>query len=559
MKKYKAIKSLIGLVSAIVFTGFYTSCSSDFLNEDVYGEVDPSEMTNEENVEATIISAYSILNGQMDDASNAYNSPASNWSFGDVLADDCYKGGGGTGDQSQIHTMELYNTDATTLDVERKWLALYEGVKRVNTAMQLLDASEDYTDSDKSERMGELYFLRGHFYFELKKIYDNVPYIDETATSVEDYKVSNLIYSSDSLWGLIETNFKLAYNSLPDEQEDVGRPTKIAAKAYLAKCYLFQSEWQKTYNATEEVMSSDNYGLMDDFQDVFLPENDNCKEIIFAVQASVNDGQSSNYNGCIGDRLNTPGGDFYPQYGFHRPSQNLVNAFKTDSIGMPIEDNENVTSDDYVDPRVDITLARQGIPYKDLGVEYDTSWARAFSTYGEFETKKRIISANSEYYISEWPYVSSLNYYVIRYAEVVLWRAEAAAELGELEEARSLVNEIRERAANSEYVMNLEETDYAANYKISTYNEAWTDQDEAIDNVRLETRLELAMEGHRFFNLVRWGVAAEVIDEYLTVEKTRHSHLTNASFTEGKNEYMPIPQDYIDQVGEDLVQQNDGY
>nr|WP_276169220.1 RagB/SusD family nutrient uptake outer membrane protein [Zobellia alginiliquefaciens] len=534
------------------------SCSDDYLEEVTFGEVPPSEMTKPENVEKAIISAYSVLNGQIDGASNAYNSPASNWSFGDVVSDDSYKGGGGTGDQNQIHQMELYNTNSTTYDVERKWMALYEGVKRTNEAMKLLDASEDFDAGLKAQRRAELRFIRGHYYFELKKIYNQIPYIDETAETVDDYARSNTEFTSEELWGKIEDDFQAAYDVLPDSQEEQGRPTKLAAMAYLAKTYLFQEKWQDAFDATTLVMSG-NYGLMDDFQSVFLPENDNGIEVVFAVQYSVNDGQSDNYNGSIGDRLTAPGGPFYSQYGFHRPSQNLVNTFKTDASGLPVVDNVEITATDNVDPRLDITIGRPGIPYKDLDVLYEDNWARDLATYGPFGPKKRILSANSPYHVTVWPYVDALNYYIIRYAEVLLWRAEAAVELGNLEEARNLVNEIRQRAANSEFVKTLDGSADAANYVIATYDTVWTDIDDARDKVRLETRLELAMEGHRFFNLVRWGIAKDVIDDYLVIEKTRRSHLTNAAFTAGKNEYWPIPQEYIDSVEDGLITQNNGY
>ncbi|MFI2743259.1 RagB/SusD family nutrient uptake outer membrane protein [Zhouia sp. PK063] len=553
------IKNITKCTLLLVLAVQLTSCSSNFLDETTYGEVDPTEMTKPENVERAIISAYSVLNGQFDGASNAYNSPDSNWSFGDVVSDDCYKGGGGTGDQNNIHQMEIYKTLPTTIDVERKWMALYEGVKRCNEAMRLLNESEDFDATLKEQRMGELHFLRGHYYFELKKIYNHIPYIDETASQVSDYAKSNTEFTSEELWTKIEADFQAAYDALPDSQDEVGRPTKIAAKAYLAKCYLFENKWQQVYDATTEVINSGKYDLLDDFQSVFLPENDNSKEIIFAVQHTVNDGQPSNYNGSIGDRLTAPGGPFYAQYGFHRPSQNLVNAFKTDEKGLPKEDNVNLTATDHVDPRLDITIGRPGIPYKDLDVLYDSSWARDLATYGPFAPKKRIVSANSPYYVTVWPYVNALNYYIIRYAEVLLWRAEAAVELNKLEEARGLVNQIRERAKNSTYVKTLDGTANAANYTIALYTDAWTNQDQAKAAVHLETRLELAMEGHRFFDLVRWGDAAQTINNYLNVEKTRRTHLMNANFTTGKDEYFPIPQDYIDVVGTDKVTQNEGY
>ncbi|MAN26716.1 MULTISPECIES: RagB/SusD family nutrient uptake outer membrane protein [Mesonia] len=544
---------------ALAFIFQSLSCSDDYLEETTYGEVAPAEMTNPENVERAIISAYSVLNGQFDTASNAFNSPDSNWSFGDVVSDDAYKGGGGTGDQNNIHQMEIFNTNPTIIDVERKWMALYEGVKRCNEALKLLKASEAFDANLKVQRLAELHFLRGHYYFELKKIYNHIPYIDESAITVEDYARSNTEFTSEELWAKIEANFQTAYEGLPETQSEAGRPTKIAAKAYLTKCYLFQKKWQQAFDASTEVMES-NYGLLDDFQEVFLPENDNSKEIIFAVQHTINDGQASNYNGSIGDRLSAPGGPFYAQYGFHRPSQNLVNAYKTNTNGLPVANNNTDLSDeDLIDPRLDITVGRPGIPYKDLGILYEESWARDLATYGPYGPKKRIVSANSAFYVKVWPYVNALNYYIIRYAEVVLWRAEAAVELNNLEESRQLVNQIRGRAANTATVKKLEGTEDAANYNIATYESVWTDQELAREAVHLETRLELAMEGHRFFNLVRWGKASSVINSYLEVEKTRRSHLMNAQFKAGTNEYWPIPQRYIDGTPKDLVTQNTGY
>ncbi|AKD03690.1 RagB/SusD family nutrient uptake outer membrane protein [Pontibacter korlensis] len=535
--------------SKLVFTAlviFSSSCSDDYLEEMTYGEISPSEMTSPGNVDRAIIAAYSLLNGQYDASSSAFNSPASNWSFGDVVSDDAYKGGGGTGDQNNIHLMEIFNTNPTIIDIERKWVALYEGVKRTNEAMRLLQNSQEYDVALKENRMGELYFLRGHYYFELKKIYNTIPYIDETAATVNDYAVSHTQYTSEQLWDKIEENFSNAYERLPNDQEEVGRPNKMTAKAYLAKTYIFQGQWQNALDAANEVINSNKYSLLPNFRDVFLPENDNSSEIIFAVQHSVLDGAPDNYNGSIGDRLSAPGGPFYSQYGFHRPSQNLVNAYKTNAIGMPVLDNKNLAEADFVDPRLDHTVGRPGIPYLDLGVLYEASWARDLSTYGPFAPKKRIVSANSPYQIKTWPYISALNYYIIRYADLLLWKAEALVELGDLEGARAVVNQVRGRAKDSQYVMNLEGTTPAASYRIETYNTPWTDQATAREAVRTERRLELALEGHRFFDLVRWGVAAETINAYLEVEKTRRTHLTNANFIEGTHNYFPVPQKYLD-------------
>ena len=537
----------------------FCACSGDFLEESPKGQVTPDQITTAENLEKIIIGAYQLLNGQMDNSSNAMNSPASNWSFGDVVSDDAYKGGGGTGDQAQIHQMELYQTDPTLVDVERKWSVLYEGIRRVNSALRLLEQVNDMDERIKEKRRGELFFLRGHYYFELKRIYNQIPYIDETAVEIDAFYVSNVVYDSEELWEKIALDFERAMERLPLAQKEVGRPTQTAALAYAAKVKLYQGKWIEVLHLTQRVLDS-SFELYDDFEGLFLPENDNNKEVLFAVQHAINDGSFKNYNGSVGDRLSAPGGPFYPQYGFHRPSQNLINAFKTDENGWPQEGKEDLTEEDYVDPRLDHTVGRPGIPYRDLGVVYQASWARDEATYGPYAPKKRIVSAKSPYYSKTWPYVSSLNYYVIRYAEVLLWRAEALVEVGDLNQAQLLVNQIRNRAKKSSYVKKIEQAAYAANYKIEPYTQPWKTVDEARVAVRLESRLELALEGERFFNLVRWGIASEVINtQYLPEEKKKRNFLTNAYFQEGKNEYFPIPQRYIDGAGQIKIVQNPNY
>lgn len=541
---------------SLVFSG---GCSSDFLGETPQGELLPEEITTATHVEKVIIGAYQTLNGQMDNSSNAMNSPASNWSFGDVMSDDAYKGGGGTGDQVQIHRMELYQTDPTILDVERKWSVLYEGIHRVNTALRLLELAVDFDPEHKERRKGELYFLRGHYYFELKRLYNRIPYLDESIVAIEDYTVSNVVYTSAELWEKIAQDFVWASERLPLQQTEAGRPTKMAAIAYRAKTSIYQGKWEEVIHLTQQVVGS-TYGLFADFEGLFLPENDNNKEVIFAVQHAIQEGSLHNYNGSVGDRLAAPGGPFYPQYGFHRPSQNLINAFKTNANGLPMMDTVDLQSSDFVDPRLDHTVGRPGIPYRDLGILYHESWARDVATYGPYAPKKRIVSAKSPFYSKTWPYVSALNYYVIRYAEVLLWRAEAFVELGDFDQAQALVNQIRIRAKYSKYVQRLDQQGAAAPYYIEPYTTPWQTKEQAQAAVRLESRLELALEGERFFNLVRWGIASDVINnQYLPQEKQKRNFLTNAHFQKGKNEYFPIPQRYIDGAGQVKIEQNPNY
>ncbi|MDM1408706.1 RagB/SusD family nutrient uptake outer membrane protein [Myroides sp. DF42-4-2] len=561
MKKKKNISFyLLSLrfLLAVSITSLW-ACNSDFLTETPPGELLPEEITTTEHVEKLIIGAYQILNGQLDNSSNAMNSPASNWSFGDVMSDDAYKGGGGTGDQVQIHRMEMYQTDPTILDVERKWSVLYEGIYRVNTALRLLEHVDDFDQQHKQQRKGELYFLRGHYYFELKRLYNRIPYLDESIVDMDAFTVSNVLYTSEELWEKIGQDFLRASERLPLKQMEVGRPTQTAAIAYHAKVKLYQGKWEEVIHLTQQVLGS-TYGLYADFEGLFLPENDNNKEIIFAVQHAIQDGSLHNYNGSVGDRLASPGGPFYPQYGFHRPSQNLINAFRTNEHGLPVLDTLDLRASDFVDPRLDHTVGRPGIPYRDLGILYHQSWARDEATYGPYGPKKRIVSAKSPYYSKTWPYVSALNYYVIRYAEVLLWRAEALVEQGDFNQAQVLVNQIRMRAKQSQYVKRLDQQGAAAPYYIEPYKNPWRTKEQAQKAVRLESRLELALEGERFFNLVRWGIASDVINnQYLPREKQKRNFLTNAHFQKGKNEYLPIPQRYIDGAGEIKIEQNPNY
>jgi hypothetical protein len=541
-----------------IITLFAYSCSKDFIEKDPYGVLTDQQILSTDNLEGLVISAYSILNGQMDQGSNAYNSPASNWSFGDVTSDDMYKGGGGTGDQHQIHLMEIFNITPDIYDIERKWLALYEGVHRANLAIHALDISTEIDPDLKSQRIAEMRFLRGHFYFELKKIYNQIPYLDENDLGLEDIYVSNTEYTSEELWGKIEDDFKAAYAVLPSEQSQPGRPTKWAAQAYLCKTYIYQQKWHDAITAANDVIDNGGYSLMQNFNEVFLPENDNGPEVVFAIQYSINDGSPRNYNGSIGDRLIPPGGPRYAGYGFERPSQSLINAYETDPVtGLPVV-GDSVQAGDYLDPRVDYTAGRPGIPYKDLGILYEASWARDLATYGPYGPKKRVLSANSPYYLPHWPYVVATNFYIIRYADVLLWKAEALIETDDLEGGRHLINMIRRRAHNSNYVQNLDGTGDADNYAIGEYTNSFNNYTEAINALRLERRLEFAHEGQRFFDLVRWGIADSVLNSYFASEQKLRGYLVGAHFTPGKNEYMPIPQAQID-LGKGLITQNPGY
>ena len=553
------IKRILYIVTLIVLTT--TACNKDFLNSPPLGELSKDQLAEKSGVETVIIGAYSVLNGQIDQVSNAFNSPASNWSFGDVTSDDAYKGGGGTGDQNNIHKMETFTVDATSLDAQRKWMALYEGVNRANEALKLIKKAEGYDEKLRAERIAEMRFLRGHFYFELKKIYDKIPYIDETTQNKEDYYVSNKALTSVELWAKIEDDFKAGLSVLPSSRTaEPGRPTRFSAWAYLCKAYVFQKKWTDAISAADTIILKGGYSLMPNFSDTFTPENDNGREILFAVQHSINDGSTNSFNGSIGDRLFPIGGPYWPgaQYGFMRPSQNLVNSYKTTAQGLPLAGNIDVVETDFVDPRLDHTVARPGIPFLDLRETYNTAWIRDLSTYGPFSIKKRLVSPLSSHWLRVNPYTNDLNYYIIRYADVLLWKAEAAIETSAMEMGRSLINQVRARARDGKKVQKIGSGVDAANYKIDIYTTAFADYGSAIRALKVERRLEFSLEGHRFFDLVRWGEAATVINSYLDVEKTKRSYLSIAKFNIGKNEYQPIPQNEID-LSKGVLDQNDNY
>jgi hypothetical protein len=510
------------------------------------------------------------------------------WAYGSVRSDDAYKGGGSVGDVGEYNTYEQYNlvTPTTIGNANNTWARAYGAISRANFALQALNNLTDAQFAEKKVRQGELRFLRGHMHFMLKVLFKYIPYIDETLSEEDILKASNRQYSNDELWNKIAEDFQAAVDNLPETQAQVGRANKLSAKAYLAKVRLYQAYQQdENHNVTgitpqrlnevvaltTDVINSGKYSLQPDFAENFLFGYDNGPESVFAVQFSINDGTA------IG-RLSMATSLNYslaPQYGccwFHIPSQNMVNAFKTNANGLPQFDTFNagdLTDTDLtptgapVDPRIDHTIGIQGHPFKyNPSILYDHSWERISALYGGFGNMKEQQEATSPSFKKVGPfYGSAKNIDIIRYADVLLWKAEALIELGRQDEALPLVNQIRARAKNSTARTRLANGTAPSNYNISEYvdgvNINWT-QENARKALQWERRLEFAMESPRFFDLVRWGIAAETLNAYLDVEKTRRAFLSAAKFTKGRDEYLPIPQREID-FTKGLYVQNPGY
>ncbi|MDN5202161.1 RagB/SusD family nutrient uptake outer membrane protein [Fulvivirgaceae bacterium BMA10] len=568
---------IISLTLLIMFLST-VACKDSFLDVAPTGSLGETELSSKAGLEGSLIATYSMLLGR-----SGFYSDASNWFWGSVLGGDANKGTN-AGDQSQVNEIQTYSTQTNNASVKQKYDALYEGVARANGTLALVAvAGEDVSEADKTRIAAEARFLRGHYYFGLKKNFNDTPYVDENWDGLE--AVSN----NSDLWPMIEADFQFAFDNLPETQSDAGRANKWAAGAYLGKTLLFQGDFAGAKAIFDQVIASGQtangqaYDLVPNYANVFRSTNDNNEESVFAVQAAAGTGSINNANPAM--VLNFPHGSTGPARpggccGFFQPSLELANSFRTDANGLPLLDNSyndaanalvtdlGLTSGDAftpdagnLDPRLDHSIGRRGIPYLDWGPHPGFDWIRDQPYGGPYSPKKFIYyqaGDGTENDVSSWtPGYTAVNYNIIRFADVLLMAAEAEVELNNLGTALDYINRVRTRAMNSP-VKNPDDTD-AANYVMGLYT-SFASQSEARDAVRFERKLELSGEGHRFYDLVRWGVAEPVLNAYLAHENGfLKSPFAGAQFTAGKNEYLPIPQDEIDLQGADVITQNPNY
>jgi len=553
----------IGLIGLIII--FFSACT-DILNEE------PTGILTTENVQTTyegaLTAAYSAL------GNDHYNTPLSLWPYGTVRSDDAYKGGSGEQDISTFHFLEISTNISTEFgEVDALWYQCYVSISRANSAIKAINAVENLTN--KEAKIAEARFIRGHFYFLLKILFKNIPYIDETVPVGEYGTISNVALSNDELWQKIADDFKYGVDHLPAKQMDRGRADKYAAAAYLAKTYLYKAYRQENSQLNEvtsinaadlnnvltyaDMVIASQYKLEHDFAFNFLPGSfENGSESIFAVQYSGDDGTKFGRVN-FGDLLSVP-----MKLGccdFLKPSQTLVNAFRTQN-GLPVFENYNNNDGGYSaqnDPRLFHTVALPGFPYKyNESLIYDVDWNRSPGTYGVYASLKENVDPTCDCFVPMVPfYANTKNRIVIRHADLLLMKAEALIELHRSSEALPIINSIRNRAKNSTEMIK-----YANEYiDIKLYQNGvncnWT-EDFARQALRWERRLELAMEGGRFFDLVRWGVTEQVMNEYYNTEQNRRSYYSEANFTKNKHEYLPIPQQQI-KFSKYLYKQNVGY
>jgi len=553
------MKKKILIFTALVCMGVITSCKEKFLETTPLGVGNEAMLSNKTGVNAVLIGAYSMLDGV--GSGGTYFSAVSNWIYGTVASDDGYKGSD-VGDLAQITTIEKYIQQADIGGFNEKWVALYDGISRSNDVLRLISKASDMTDAEKTQATAEAKFLRGWYHFEAKKMWNMVPYVDETVT---DYV--NLPNDKD-IWPLIEADFQFAVDNLSATKSQAGRASKWSAKAMLAKTHMYQSDYTAAKPLLVDIVTNGPFSLVANYHDNFRIATENNSESVFEVQMSVADGGSGE-NGSWGDNLNFPYGSGPGGCcGFYQPSQNLVNAFKTDAAGLPLLDTFNdsdvkndeglASSDAFtpytgtLDPRLDWTVGRRGLPFLNWGIHPGKNWIRDQSFAGPY-TFKKFFANSGDNAGAESPRANANNYRAIRFADILLMRAEVAVEENDLATALTIVNQIRARAA-TEVVKNADGTP-AANYLVKPYA-AFANQEYARKAVRFERRIELAMEGHRHFDLVRWGNADVVLNAYIAKEKLKRTYLNGAVFVKGKSEYFPIPQAQIDIMGSNVLKQN---
>ncbi|HEU4554893.1 MAG TPA: RagB/SusD family nutrient uptake outer membrane protein [Chitinophaga sp.] len=572
-KPYKKIALIAG---SCILLFSHLQCSDSFLDKQPLS-LDQTALANKKGVNAILIGAYSLLDGI--GAGGSYEQTASNWSFGSIRGGDAHKGADPSS-QPDINNIERYESNPTDNYYLGKWRTVYEGVLRANNTLKVLRLAQDMTEDEKLNVTAQARFLRGFYHFEAKKLWNNVPYLGDSITDLNP-KIPN----DRDIWPEITADLRFAADNLPETQDMIGRVNKWAATAFLAKAYMYQRKFAEAKPLIEAVLTNGKnsrgvkYQLNACFHDNFNPATKNSPEAILEAQTSVNDG-AGGANGNHGDMLNYPyTGGPGKCCGTFQPSQDLVNSYKTDVNGLPLlttYNNEDVKNDEGIasdqqftpytgqlDPRLDWTVGRRGIPYLDWGPHPGAAWIRNQSYAGPYSPKKNVYYKEQQGKFSDASSPTSVanNVKLLRLAEVILWAAECEAEIGDPDKARTYVNMLRARARNGCYVQQPDGTP-AANYYVDVYKTPWTSRDEALRAIRFENKLELAMEGHRFFDLVRWGVADTELNAYLAAESTKRVYLKGATFTKGVDEYYPIPQTEIQNSyvnGQPTLQQNPGY
>ena len=597
MTKTPKYRLIAGAASLVLGAATFYGCK-DYLTDasSPQGTLDAGTLANAAGVEASLISTYRALDCTTATQTN-WGCAASNWVWGSVVSDDAYKGSEAS-DQPAINDLEGYHWG--TADSESylnvKWRQSYEGATRANATLRALDAIPSggvLPDAAQSIR-GEAIFLRAHYHFEAWRVFGNIPYY---RAADEDFRKANEPSAQVVTDILIDLDSAIALLPTTPRGGQIGRVTQWTARAYKGRVQAYAGQWANALTTLRAVQASKVYGLESSFDRVWtgFATAGNGKETILAFQASVNDGETGGNNGNYGETLNFPhSGSPFGCCGFHQPSQTIVNAFAVDASGLPTmlsNANWNANNNNFVagattpvDPRLDWTVGRDGVPYKDWG-KHESGWIRAPAYGGPYSPKKNVPEKSSGATSTVgWnaKQLSSVNIHIFRYADLMLLMAEAEVEAGSLENARILVDSIRARAAvnvqgpgtggtgtaadGSDLAVALGDPRVTwANYQIGQYpagSPQFASQAAARDAIRAERMLELGLEGQRFFDLRRWGIAQQTLNAYLAAEKSRRLYLGGAEPLTARHNLFPIPavQIELSKVGsESRLTQNTGW
>ena len=570
----------------LIFVGVLIagSCKQNFLDVKPAGSLDQNIVASPDGCEAMIIGAYSVLDGQGPLGGN-WGSASSNWVYGSIRGMESNKGTY-SGDQPDINPIQTYTEDATNAYLNDKWRVVYDAVSRCNKAILVVNQALEngaITQDQATLWIEQARALRGWYHFDAWRMWDKIPYLDETT---DPYTVTN----SEDVKAKIIADLTEG-TKLPLDMEAVGKFNKTVSQVLLAKALM---QMNKDYagaltllndaKATGKKADGTDIGLAPTYGEIFDIANRNGLEVIYTVQYSVNDG-SGGTNGGYGEVLNFPyksgGGSPGGCCGFFSPSQEFVNSFRT-SGGLPLLDfsynsaankvkndqglgiNDPFTPDTGpLDPRLDWSVGRRGIPYWDWGKHTGADWLRDQSYSGPFSPKKQVYKKSQEGTFTEvgnWTSGWTANgYRMIRYADLLLLIAECQIETNDLPGARTNINLVRERAANpAGFVM--DGAVPAGNYVINQYPASgapFDTQDNARLALRMERKLELGQEGHRFFDLNRWGITVTELNRALAYEKTNQwgTNLYGANPIVGAEDVTyPIPQRQVDLSNGNLVQ-----
>lgn len=606
--------ALIGLPAALVI--FY-SCNK-YLNKPPVGTESAAGLASASGVDGLLIGAYSMLDGYASGLGyTSWETSTTNWVYGGIASDDAYKGSNTT-DQPNAVPIENHSLDPSNEYLAEKWSFCYNAIQRANDVIREVPLVKDaaFTPALAAKDIAEAKFLRGVFHLEAAKLWRNIPYVSDAITyTAGNYMVGN----PGPIWDSIAADFSAAMAVLPKTQSQVGRANSYAAEAFLAKTYMFNHQYAKALPLLTDLITNGKTSggspyVLGPFENNFDAAHRNNSESVFCVEMTVNDGSGGN-NSNEGDILNFAAGTYTGCCGFYQPSYSLGNAYKVDVNGLPMFQTDagtgfpkyNVTplktdhglkaSDaftppaDALDPRIDWTLGRRGIPYLDWGLCGGEQWSRGDVV--PYNPLKNVfwhynMTSTSDPLAEGWAgnQGTGINYNLIRFADVILWRAECEVEANQLDAAQADVNLVRNRmAAHPEYWVHtyVDNTDPskgftttpAANYQIGLYgtvpSTGFTVNGQAYARaaVYMERQLELAMEGHRFFDLQRYdgvfggpmpaGYMTTVMNAYIKAD-TRISNpvLNGHTFAQGRNELYPVPQKQID-IEAGKLKQNPGY